>query len=62
MLDMNRSYEIKKLMQDNGFFIARSNKHTVWKHPTAATIITSATPSCRYTLQKIRRKLKKIIE
>jgi len=49
-------------MEDNGFFIARSNNHIVWKHPTAVTIITSSTPSCRFTLQKIRRKIQRAIK
>ena len=59
---MNRSSEIRKLMEDNGFFFFFSNNHIVWKHPTAVTIITSSTPSCRFTLQKIRRKIQRAIK
>ena len=59
---MRRSSEIAKLMKNNGFFILRKNNHIVWRHPTSVTITTSLTPSCKFTLHKIKRKIRLLLQ
>jgi len=53
--------ELKKLMKKNKFTFLRQNNKIVWQHTSGVTMSTSATPSCNYYLNQIKRDIKRNI-
>ena len=58
---MRYNNEIIKMMADSGFYLARKNNHNIWKNSDGAMIVASSSPSCPYTLIKLKKRIKKTI-
>ncbi len=52
--------EVKVLMLNNGFKLARGNKHLVWRNNEAnVSISTSKTPSGVMAIKQIKRQIRR---
>ena len=52
--------EVKVLMLNNGFKLARGNKHLVWRNSEAnVSISTSKTPSGVMAIKQIKRQIRR---
>tara|TARA_B100000035_G_C20976160_1_gene543253 strand:- start:612 stop:971 length:360 start_codon:yes stop_codon:yes gene_type:complete len=58
---MRYNKEIMKMMTDSGFYLARKNNHNIWKNSDGMMIVASSSPSCPYTLIKLKRRINKTI-
>ena len=56
---MRYNKEIMKMMADSGFYLARKNNHNIWKNSDGVMIVASSSPSCPYTLIKLKRRINK---
>jgi len=58
---MKHQKALTKLMKSHGFELHRSKRHLVWRHHTGKKISTSATPSCRHSLNQIERDIRRLL-
>ena len=56
---MRYNNEIIKMMANSGFYLARKNNHNIWKNNDGVMIVASSSPSCPYTLIKLKKRIKK---
>lgn len=59
---MRYNREIMKMMTNNGFYLARKNNHNIWKNSNGAMIVASSSPSCPYTMIKLKQRINKSID
>ena len=57
---MRLENEIAKLMLKNGYQLVRKKNHAIWKNDDGNIIVASRSPSCRYTIMKLEKRINKI--
>lgn len=56
---MNPQKEIETMMKKAGFARLRTKRHTVWRHPTGAQLVTSQSPSDQNAVRAAKAALVK---
>jgi hypothetical protein len=46
-------------MKSKGFELQRQKNHLVWRHHTGVKIHTASTPSCRHSLNQVKRDVRR---
>lgn len=61
-MQVNRQRELETMMKQAGFSRLRTKRHTVWRHPTGAQLVTSQSPSDPNAIRAARRQLVKVCQ
>jgi len=56
---MKHLKELTKYMESEGFELQRQKNHLVWRHHTGVKIHTASTPSCRHSLNQVKRDVRR---